>query len=128
MVTVEPKDIARDPVEVAGPLGTPLGLAQRKRASPRGEAGCHSEEEPVSPWRDSWNQNENRGHGQQCPPHGLGARVTAGPKRPHLGVCPGPNIPLQGRQGSRAPFAGKVTGLVCGFLKGRENQGGPSRA
>ena len=29
------------------------------------------------------------------------ARVTAGPKRPHLGVCPGPNIPLQGRQGSR---------------------------
>ena len=25
--------------EVAGPLGTPLGLAQRKRASPRGEAG-----------------------------------------------------------------------------------------
>ena len=29
------------------------------------------------------------------------ARVTAGPKRPHLGVCPGPNIPLQGRQGPR---------------------------
>ena len=28
---------------------------------------CHSEEEPASPWRDSWNQNENRGHGQQCP-------------------------------------------------------------
>ena len=31
-------------MEVAGPLGTPLGLAQRKRASPRGEAylisGC----------------------------------------------------------------------------------------
>ena len=24
---------------VAGPLGTPLGLAQRKMASPRGEAG-----------------------------------------------------------------------------------------
>ena len=29
------------------------------------------------------------------------ARVSAGPKRPDLGVCPGPNIPLQGRQGSR---------------------------
>ena len=29
------------------------------------------------------------------------ARVTAGPKRPHLGVCPGTNIPLQGSQGSR---------------------------
>ena len=26
-------------MEVAGPLGTPLGLAQRKRASPRGEEG-----------------------------------------------------------------------------------------
>ena len=26
-------------MELAGPLGTPLGLAQRKRASPRGEAG-----------------------------------------------------------------------------------------
>ena len=26
-------------MEVAGPLGTPLGLAQQKRASPRGEAG-----------------------------------------------------------------------------------------
>ena len=26
-------------MDVAGPLGTPLGLAQRKRASPRGEAG-----------------------------------------------------------------------------------------
>ena len=26
-------------MEVAGHLGTPLGLAQRKRASPRGEAG-----------------------------------------------------------------------------------------
>ena len=26
-------------MEVAGPLGTPQGLAQRKRASPRGEAG-----------------------------------------------------------------------------------------
>ena len=26
-------------MELAGPLGTPLGLAQPKRASPRGEAG-----------------------------------------------------------------------------------------
>ena len=26
-------------MEVAGPLGTPLGLAQLKRGSPRGEAG-----------------------------------------------------------------------------------------
>ena len=25
---------------------------------------------------NSWNQNENRGHGQQCPPHGLGGVVS----------------------------------------------------
>ena len=36
-----------------------------------------------------------RGKAEGC------ARVTAGPKRPHLGVCPGPSAPLQGRQGSR---------------------------
>ena len=35
-----------------------------------------------------------------------GARVTAGPKRPHLGMCPGPTIPLQGRQGSRGCMPG----------------------
>ena len=42
------------------------------------------------------------------------ARVTAGPKRPHLGVCPGPNIPLQGRQGSRGCIPGSPgeSGLV----------------
>ena len=42
------------------------------------------------------------------------ARVTAGPKRPHLGVYPGPNIPLQGRQGSRGCIPGTPgeSGLV----------------
>ena len=25
------------------------------------------------------------------------SRVTAGQNRPHLGLCPGPNVPLQGR-------------------------------
>ena len=28
-------------------------------------------------------------------------RVTAGQKRPNLGLCPGSNVALQGRQGSR---------------------------
>ena len=37
------------------------------------------------------------------------ARVTAGPKRPHLGVCPGPNSPLMGRN----PPAGD-SGLIPG--------------
>ena len=29
------------------------------------------------------------------------AQVTAGQNRPHLGLCPGHNVPLQGRQASR---------------------------
>ena len=29
------------------------------------------------------------------------SRDTAGPNRPHLGLCPGPNVPLLGRQRSR---------------------------
>ena len=37
----------RDPVELAGPLGTPLGLAQRKRASPEGR----QEAQASSPFR-----------------------------------------------------------------------------
>ena len=50
-------------MEVAGPLGTPLGLAQRKRASPRGEAGTehrvrrwNQEREPpaAGEWTVQW--------------------------------------------------------------------------
>ena len=42
------------------------------------------------------------------------ARFIAGPKRPHLGVCLGPNIPLQGMQGSRGCIPGSPgeSGLV----------------
>ena len=45
---------------------------------------------------------------------GVCARVTAGAKRPHLGVCPGPNIPLQGRRGYRGSIPGSPgeSGLV----------------
>ena len=32
---------------------------------------------------------------------GIPSRDTAGPNRPHLGLCPGPNVPLLGRQRSR---------------------------
>ena len=45
------------------------------------------------------------------------ARVTAGPKRPHLGVCPGPSIPLHGRQGSRGCIPGS-------FSPGKEQAAG----
>ena len=48
------------------------------------------------------------------------ARVSAGPKRPHLGVCLGPNIPLKGRQGSRGciPYSHGESGLVSRGSKG----------
>ena len=60
----------------------------------------------IEPWKQiqasSWVgpgksnlQFELRGRAEDC------ARVTAGKKRPHLGLCLGPNVPLQGRQGSR---------------------------
>ena len=41
-------------------------------------------------------------------------RVTAGPKRPHLGLCPGLNVPLKGRQGSwgGVPDSPGESGLV----------------
>ncbi|XP_070635370.1 liprin-alpha-1-like isoform X2 [Bos indicus] len=48
----------------------------KEALGPERKCLCRSEEEPASPWRDSWNQNENRGHGQQCPPHGLGGVVS----------------------------------------------------
>ena len=34
------------------------------------------------------------------------SRITEGQKRPHLGLFPGPNVPLQGRQGSRGCIPG----------------------
>ena len=42
------------------------------------------------------------------------ARVIAGAKTPHLVVCPGPNIPLQGRRGSRGSIPGSPgeSGLI----------------
>ena len=48
------------------------------------------------------------------------ARVTAGPKRPHLGVCPGPNSPLMGRKGSRGrtPDSAGESGLTSRGSKG----------
>ena len=47
-------------------------------------------------------------------------RVTAGPQIPHLGVCPGPNIPLKGRQGSRGctPDSPRESGLTSRGSKG----------
>ena len=48
------------------------------------------------------------------------ARVTAGQRRPHLGLCPGPNVPLQGPQGSQVciPDSPRESGLVSKGSKG----------
>ena len=78
-------ELPRDSRVTTGISGFPLGWPWEAQSSPR-----------------------VRGKAGGC------ARVTAGPKRPHLGVCPGPNIPLQGRQGSRGCIPGSPgeSGLV----------------
>ena len=50
-------------------------------------------------------------------------RVTAGSKRPHLGLCPGPNVPLKGRQGSQGgvPDSPGESGLPWRASKGRRS-------
>ena len=51
---------------------------------------------------------EVRGRAGDC------SRVTSGQMRPHLCLCLGPNVPLQGRQGSRGciPDSPEESGLV----------------
>ena len=45
---------------------------------------------------------------------------TSGQKRPHLSLCPGPNVPLQGRQRSRGCIldAPEESGLISRGRKG----------
>ena len=97
-------------VEVAGPLGTPRGLAQRKRASPRGEALAR-----VLPYLDirftvscatSWGGQE---------PIELREGVTVDvPREPCIGI-------------DRAPWLGGGEGngnpLQCSCLENPRNRG-----
>ena len=48
------------------------------------------------------------------------SRVTAGQNRPHLGLCPGPKVPLQGLQGSPGcnPDSPGESGLILRRSKG----------
>ena len=57
------------------------------------------------------------------------ARVTAGPKRPHLGVCPGTSSTLKGRQGSRGgtPESPVESGLASRGSKGLRSSLEPRR-
>ena len=83
----------RDPAEVAGPLGIPLGLAQWKRTSSRGEAGTSGflsisdSEPPTSGSLQSWER-----------------RV-----RPRLVLGRDLRLPLELLRGSQAPLR-----AVCG--------------
>ena len=103
--------------------GTSLETASRARASSCQEVGTtlfFSSCGGILELRRGSQPSPWVGPGKPNPPLGLRgksrgcARVTAGPKRPHLGVCPGPNIPLQGRQGSRGCIPGSPgdSGLV----------------
>ena len=60
---------------------------------------------------------------------GCCAEITARPKRPHLGVCPGPNSPLKGRQGSRdcTPDSPGESGLASRGSKGLLSSRAPTR-
>ena len=60
---------------------------------------------------------------------GCCARITARPNRPHLGVCPGLNSPLQGWQGSRCciPASPGESGLASRGSKGLRSPLEPRR-
>ena len=94
-------------MEVAGPLGTPLGLVQRKRASPRGEAGtsgflCVSDSDRRVPA-----ELGQESHASSCLRKGtpLASRVVRGFKAPGRTVC--------GTRGSLRMMPGCVSAPSC---------------
>ena len=70
-------------MEVAGPLGTPLGLAQRKRASPRGEASSSKQHECGSFRKARFNALTSEIHPEACGfiRRGCVVGLTPGPHR-----------------------------------------------
>ena len=96
-----PGHAGKEGPHLAKTLG-PCGLRQGFQAS-----SCVGPGKPNLPF-------ELRGKAEGC------TRVTAGPKRPRLGVCPGLNSPLKGRQGSRGciPDPPGESGLVSRGSKG----------
>ena len=84
-------------MEVAGPLGTPLGLAQRKRASPRGEAGTSGFLSVSDCDRRDPAELGQESQASSCLRKGtpLASRVAQGGLRPPVELCvepAGPNI------------------------------------
>ena len=84
----------------AGALGPPgyllgLGIELASLASPALAGGFFTTSATWEALDKSFNLWPNLPLGLRGKAGG-GARVTAGPKRPHLSVCPGPNFPLQG--------------------------------
>ena len=94
-------------MELAGPLGTPLGLAQRKRASPRGEAGTSgflsiSDSDHRVP-----TELGQESHASSCLRKGtpLACRVVSGSQAPRRAVC--------GTRGSFRMMHGVVSAPSC---------------
>ena len=119
-------------MEVAGPLGTPLGLAQRKRASPRGEAKiklfrplpvCWRVLCPVGRVRSPWIilSCAEPLWPPQWPPRVLMEPGGAGPRRPAMteqGCCACqaeeqvPRAPIPSQSLALTCFLGTQTGLT----------------
>ena len=78
----------------------PVGVFSRGTTRISGSLSCGAREvrSPCA-WRGGPGKSnlpfELSGRAGDC------SRVTEGQKRPHLGLCPGLNVPLKGRQGSQ---------------------------
>ena len=89
-------------MEVAGPLGTPLGLAQRKRASPRGELS--------HPPDDAGGEAREKGTS------GSGLRVAGWERTQRLRGLP----QVQSGRVEKAPLPGSGASQLLAFSPGKE--------
>ena len=119
----------RDHFALQGGTGTSLETPSRARASSSEEVGttwCFSSCGGILELRRGSQATSWVGPGKPNLPLELQgkaggcARVTAGQRRPHLGLCPGPNVPLQGPQGSQVciPDSPRESGLMSKGSKG----------
>ena len=94
-------------MEVAGPLGTPLGLAQRKRASPRGKAGtsgflCVSDSDRRVPAELGQESQASSCLRKGTP---LASRVAQGVSGPSSSCVWNPRVFADDARGWQCPFA-----------------------
>ena len=109
---------------MAGPLGTPLGLAQRKRASPRGEAWDAEGTSSLLFWKLMTAlcllQGKERRESEEPKSCGRTRSLSPTPEEKCLNFESVHNVPLQGRQGSRVCITDspRELGLVSRGSKG----------